>query len=254
MREKIKKYAVELGVEDVGIAAVEDYQSPQSPALESIYPGAKSMVVLAYRELSTCESPNPQIAMNGRLDVMEFSRSCNYKVAQFLERECGAKAMTVPASWPMDINNKTKGVIGEVSLRHAAIAAGLGAFGRHNLVVHPQLGSRMIFTAILSDLEITSDAPPKENPCDQCNQCVEACPAQALNEEGKTDFFKCLKNSQPYGLGGNIRFWSKFADASPEDRKEMLRDDYFWRLYQAGFIGFQYFCFKCLAACPVGQR
>ncbi len=32
--------------------------------------------------------------------------------------------------------------------------------------------------------------------------------AQALGKEGKTDVFKCLRVSQPYGIGGLIRFWS----------------------------------------------
>jgi hypothetical protein len=83
---------------------------------------------------------------------------------------------------------------------------------------------------------------------------VKNCPAGALAEEGKTDFLKCIKNSQPYGLGSAIRFWGKFGEASPDERKTMLRDTEFWRLYQASFIGFQYFCFSCLKTCPVGQR
>ena len=78
------------------------------------------------------------------------------------------------------------------------------------------------------------------------------CPSGALDQEGKTDVFKCLKNSQPYGLGANIRFWAKFAEASPDERKAMARDPEYWRLYQAGFIGHQYFCFNCQASCPVG--
>jgi len=253
VREKIKEFALDMGIEDVGFTAVSDYHSPRSPEVESIFPGVKSMVVMAYKELSTCESSNPQIAMNGRLDLMEFSRSCNYKLARFLEKECGARAMTVPASWPMEMNYKTKGVIGDVSLRHAAVAAGLGAFGRHNLVLHPKLGSRVVFTAVLTDLDLPSDPPVREEICDSCNLCVESCPARALDEEGKTDVFACLKNSQPYGLAGNIRFWSKFIDSSPEEQKKMVRDDKFWRLYQAGFIGFQYFCFRCMASCPAGQ-
>jgi len=253
MKEKIKEFGMGLGVDDVGFAAAIDYRSAKSPKLESLFPEVKSLIVLAYGELSSCESPNPQLAMNGRLDLMEFSRSVNYKMARFLERECGAKAITVPASWPLEMSFKTKGVIGDVSLRHAAVAAGLGAFGRHNLVIHPRLGSRVIFTAILSDVELDSDQVISEDLCDNCNSCVDNCPAGALEEEGSTDVFRCLKNSQPYGIAGNIRFWLKFVDASDEEKKNMLKDEKFWRLYQAGIIGFQYTCFNCLNSCPVGR-
>src|SRR3990172_2962679 len=206
MREKIKKFAREMGVDDVGIAAVTDYKSPRSPDLRSIFPEAKSLVVLAYKELPNCESENMQIAMGGRLDILEFARSCNYKLSRFLDREFKVKAMTVPASYPLYMSYETRGTVGDVSLRHAAVAAGLGNFGRHNLVIHPQMGSRVVFTAVITNLELPSDPPVSEKLCTDCNVCVEGCPSGALNEEGKTDDIKCLKHSQPYGIRRNIRF------------------------------------------------
>ena len=89
-----------LGVDDVGSRRRPRIDSPRSPELKSVFPGAGHMVVLAYAELASCESENMQIAMNGRLDLMEFSRSCNYRLARFLGREFGAKAMTVPGLLP----------------------------------------------------------------------------------------------------------------------------------------------------------
>jgi epoxyqueuosine reductase QueG len=254
MKDKIKDFVLGLGVDDVGIAAVKDYKSPRSPDLQTIFPGAKSLVVLAYRELSNCESDNMQIAMGGRLDGLEFARSSNYRVARFLEREFRAKAMTVPPSYPLQMSYETKGTVGDVSLRHAAVAAGLGNLGRHNLVIHPKMGTRAVFTAVITNLEFPSDPPVTEKLCTDCNICVENCPAHALDEEGKTDDMKCLKISQPYGIGSAIRFWTKFADSPTEDQKKMVRDVNFWRLYQAGSIGFQYFCFNCMKSCPVGQE
>ncbi|MBE0617254.1 MAG: epoxyqueuosine reductase [Proteobacteria bacterium] len=251
-KEAIRRFALDLGADDVGFAAAGDYQSALSPALDSLFPGVKSIVVLAYRELSTCESPRPQLAMNGRLDLMEFSRSCDYKLGRFLEQG-GARAMTVPVSYPLEMSEATKGAVGEVSLRHAAVAAGLGRLGRHNLVLHPELGSRVIFSAVLTDLELESDPPVEGELCTECGLCLEACPSGAFAETGKTDLMKCLKNSQPYGIGGAIRFWSQYGSASVDERKAMLRDSHYWRLYQAGFIGFQYFCFRCMAACPEGR-
>jgi epoxyqueuosine reductase QueG len=250
-KQAVKEFALGLGVDDVGIASAADYRSPRSPELSSIFPGAGSLVVLAYKELATCESDNMQIAMNGRLDLMEFSRSCNYRLARFLDREFGARAMTVPVSYPLPMEVETQGAVADVSTRHAALAAGLGTFGRNNLVLHPRMGSRVIFTMVVSDLDLQSDPPVTERLCDDCMECVESCPGGALDEEGRTDVIKCLKVCQPYGIGGNIRFWMKYADATPEERKAMLVDVGYWRLYQAGSIGFQYFCFNCIKNCRV---
>jgi epoxyqueuosine reductase QueG len=153
----------------------------------------------------------------------------------------------------MDFATPEKLGVGEVSLRHAAIAAGLGAFGLHNLVVHPKLGTRVIFAAVLTKLDIASDPPLENNPCTACRLCIQACPAGALVVEGKTDMLKCLRNSQPFGVGGSISFWSRFSEATHEEQKAMLRSPEYFSIYQSGFIGFQYFCFHCLAACPVGR-
>lgn len=254
MKEQIKEFVMQMGVDDVGFASVANYYSPNSPNIKTIFPEVKSIVVMAFKELSTCESPSMQIAMNGRLDLMEFSRSCNYKLARFLERNFGAKAMTVGASYPLEMSLRTKGSIGEVSLRHAALAAGLGTFGRHNLILHPKFGSRVIFTAVLSNLEIEGDQKLDQDICIQCDICVNECPGRALEQEGKTHLMKCLSNSQPYGLGGNIKFWQEFAGSTAEEQKTMVQDERFWKLYQAGFIGFQYCCFNCIAKCPIAKE
>lgn len=252
MKEKIRKFVLDLGLDDVGFASVSDYKSPQSPDIETIFPGVKSIVVACVREMSHVESPNPQIAMSGRLDVMEYGRSVNYSIARFIENECGARAMSVPLSYPLPLSPQNARSVADVSLRHAAVAAGLGIFGRHNLVIHPRLGPRVLFMAVLTDLPLASDPPATEDPCTKCNICVESCPASALDVEGQTDFGKCLMVSQPYGLAKIIGFWMQWAGKSPEEQKKMLFTNDFFMTYQASFIGFQYFCFKCFSSCPVG--
>lgn len=251
MKEKIKNYAMSLGVDDFGFAAVADYQSPQSPKIGTIFPEAKSILVACVKEMSHVDSPNPQIAMNGRMDIMEYARSTTYKISRFLEKECNARAMSVPLSYPLDLTPQNSRSVADVSLRHAAIAAGLGVFGRHNLVIHPRLGPRVLFMAVLTDLPLPSDPPCTENLCTECNLCVEACPAKALDVEGKTDFGKCIRVSQPYGLAKIIGFWLNWIGKSPEEQQKMLFTKDFFMTYQASFIGFQYFCFKCYNSCPV---
>ncbi|MGE5416538.1 MAG: epoxyqueuosine reductase [Acidobacteriota bacterium] len=253
IKQKIREYAMSLGVDDVGFASVADYKSPRTKDIASMFPEAKSMVVVAIREGSHIKSLNPRIAFSGRMDIMEFGRGVNYKLARFLERECGAMAMSVPLSYPMEMSPKTMGVVADVSLRHAAIAAGLGKFGRNNLVLHPKFGSRVLFGAILTDLDLPSDPPVTEDICTDCGICVDGCPGGALDVEGITDPAKCLKNSQPYGLGKIIGFWSKFVDKTPEEQKQMFLTEDFWSMYQAQFIGFQYFCFNCESCCPLND-
>ncbi len=252
LKEKIRNYILGLGVDDVGFAKTADYHSPKSYALETFLPGAQTIISLVFQEMSA-ESPNPTIAMNSRLDMNSFQRSCGYQISRFLKREFNAKSVAMPYSSPME-QSKDRVALGDFSQRHAAVAAGMGVFGRHNLVIHPRLGTRIGLTALITDLAIEPDAKIAEDLCSHCDICVANCPGGALDEPGKTDVAKCIKHSQPYGLRADIGFWQKFADSSPEEQKRLFVDENYWRIRQAHSLGMQYYCFNCLRSCPVGQN
>lgn len=253
IKEKIRNYILDLGVDDVGFAIVDDYHSPKSFAIEKFLPGAKSIIVLVFHELATCESPSVTVAMNGRLDLMSFQRTCSYRINRFLEREFQAKVVNMPYSSPMELD-KDRMAVADFSQRHAAVTAGMGTLGRHNLVIHPRFGTRIGLAALITNLELEPDAKIEQDLCIHCDLCVRNCPGSALDEPCKTDIAKCIKHSQPYGLRTNIGFWQQFADSPPEVQKQMFTDEKYWRLQQAHSIGMQYFCFNCLKSCPVGQR
>jgi epoxyqueuosine reductase QueG len=252
MKEAIRQFGYELGADAVGFAAIEDYHSPQSPDPQTILPGVQSIVVLGYRELNgAVESGNPQSSMAARIGIIDLTARSNYLMARHIEDRFRAKAAVVPFSYPLDMGPEILGLVGDVSLRHAAVAAGLGVLGRHNLVIHPRFGSRIVFSAILTELPLESDPPIQEELCDQCGLCVEVCPAHALDEEGKTDMFRCLNFSQPYGIRGIYRYLRRFIGASPEDQRSLLKEPILLQAHQAQFIGFQYTCIRCIAVCPV---
>jgi len=192
-KEQIRQYGIELGADVVGFAAIEDYKSKQSPDPTSILPGVKSLVVMGYRELNgSTDSPYMRVSMGTRMGIMELSLKNNYLMGRHIEDLYHVKIVPVPVSYPLDMGPGIYGFIGDVCMRHAAVAAGLGVFGRHNLVINPRFGPRMIYPAILTESAVSSDPPVEEELCDQCGLCVEACPAGALDVEGQTDQLKCL--------------------------------------------------------------
>ena len=252
MEKRIKEYVLDLGVDDVGFAGVADYKSPKSYEITKFLPDAKSILVLAFKVLSSCESPSLSVALNGYLDLGAFARTSSYRIARFLENNFGAKVANIPLSTPFEFH-KDRRAIADFSQRHAAVAAGLGTFGRHNLVIHPRFGTRVNFVSIVTNLELEPTEKDGQDLCIHCNLCVENCPGRALDDEGRTDLMKCMKNSLPYGLGADIAFWTQFTSSSPEEQKEMLLSERYARLRQAAHLGNQYQCFNCMKVCPVGQ-
>jgi len=255
IEEEIRKYGRELGADAVGFASIENYRSPKSPDLKTILPEARSLVVFGYREIDgALETENARVSMAARLAVMDLAKKNDYLVARFIEDRWKARSVFVLTSFPLGMSPPGMGLVGDISLRHAAVVAGLGVFGRHNLVIHPEYGTRVIYGAVLTELGLKPDPPLVEELCNQCGLCVESCPAKALEEEGKTDQMKCLRVSQPYGIGGLIGYMRKFIGTTPEEQKSALRDPLFLSLYQAPFMGFQYSCFKCETVCRAGRK
>lgn len=253
LKERIMNYAKEAGVDDIGFASLENYKSPNTAPIKEIFPQAKTIVVLAFQQLDNCESENERIMSMGNRNLSEFSNPLTYEIARFIKRESGSKVMTIIGG-PVNTDKKTGLPVADISLRHAAFAAGLGSFGRHNLVVHPEMGSKVVFSAIITDRDIQVDTPLGEDLCIDCDICVNLCPANALNEEKKTDVMKCLLKSQPYGLAGCTELLTRFSESSLEEQKKMLQDEKYKKIYSALSLGTYYVCYNCVKSCPVGLK
>ena len=64
-----------------------------------------------------------------------------------------------------------------------AIKAGLGEYGRNQMVITREFGPRVRFSKIFTDLPLAHDAPRRNGSrefCDICTRCADACPPKAL--------------------------------------------------------------------------
>lgn len=101
-------------------------------------------------------------------------------LANRIESE-GYLAIQVPSYAPLVFHGLEPW--GVLSLKHAAVRAGLGAFGRTGLVYHPRFGSMLRFGAVVTSAAMPGDPLIEEDPCPpKCNACREACPPGALQE------------------------------------------------------------------------
>ncbi len=75
---------------------------------------------------------------------------------------------------------------------YAAHAAGLGEMGLGKFFLTHQFGPRQMFCTILTDAEADQyDAVSRQAVCDQCGECVRACPVAAYAKEQCTTVALC---------------------------------------------------------------
>ena len=76
--------------------------------------------------------------------------------------------------------------------RDWAVKSGLGWQGKNTLVIHPKAGSYFFLTEIIVDIDLENNPIIKDH-CGTCTRCIDACPTQAIAEEGYTlDASKCI--------------------------------------------------------------
>jgi epoxyqueuosine reductase len=252
--DEIKEFMKGIGADLVGIAKADCFENtPTRRGPSFIMPQARSIIVVAQRMLIGClESPSDMVTTIQGIALYDELHMLTQKTARFLE-ERGHRAAIVPGYSPVDMNKETKGLSGEVSLRHAAVAAGLGGLGRNNLLITPEFGPRVRLCGVVTTAELAPDKPCSEGYCEDCEACISACPADALSEPGKTRTGRCLRTALPYGLGKMIEYLTTSLDKSKEEMAETFTGPEFWNMYQTLQLGIQYGCHACINACPVGS-
>ena len=187
-RNFVKEMKKKLDVELLGVASVEKSNSPDlKKRADALLPGAKSVVVLGkevFRELVALMKSGKEAGeaeggeffaphcdyLNGRLT------KAVYDLAGMLRKE-GYRVFPLPAAGaPVDQRH----LITLLSYKHAAELAGLGAIGRHTMLITPEYGPRVRLAGLLTDAEIEPSPVFKKDTCVNCDACIRACPAGAL--------------------------------------------------------------------------
>lgn len=91
-----------------------------------------------------------------------------------------------------DINGRCFVDSAPVLERDWAKRSGLGWIGKNTLLITPRKGSFFFLAELIVDIEFEYDAPIKDY-CGSCRRCIDACPTDAISENGYLmDASKCI--------------------------------------------------------------
>ncbi len=180
-----------------------------------LVPGANSVISLAYNY------HNPETSINkGSHKISQYALGRDYhkvvkKKLKIFLKMIQEKFGAVPGRCFVDS--------APVMERDLAKRAGLGWMGKNTLLIHPKMGSYFFLAEIILDLELDYDMPIKDH-CGTCTKCIEACPTDAIGNNGYTlDASKCisyatieLKDKIPESFKGKMENWIFGCDICQE--------------------------------------
>ena len=275
----LKTLALSEGADLVGVAPVDRFQeAPPMTHPKAILPDARAVVVIAVKY------PDATIDGWGKppAESMFFYQSVQlymtttvmpmiqFKIYRFLEK-AGHLALPVAPSGFFryrDYKEMKGGFIADFSHRHAAVAAGLGEFGRQGLLLTPQFGVRQRLASVITNAPLDPDPLYDSRPlCDQCDACLKACPVSAFHPTedhsvrvgdkvstyAKVDKWRCAWVEQLGMVGdGGPRFEGYTTNVFPPN--PVTREDFLSAMgkrdpFQATCGWGTISCGRCLHAC-----
>ncbi len=154
-----------------------DLEKRINPAL--LMPDVKSVFVCLFPYFRADFAPENISRYAAVPDYHKVVRQYLDKIADFVkEKVPNAKCMPLCDTSPL-------------SDRWLAYKAGLGFFGKNNLLINKEFGSWFFIGSLLLNVPLETDQPLADG-CADCGACIDACPGGALSEDFGFDCEKCI--------------------------------------------------------------
>lgn len=163
-------------------------QEPMRSDPASLLPGVRSVIMLA-TDHATGATTDAGLAGEGRGRVARYAWGDDYH--DLLRSRVNTLGTWLKSQMP---GCRTRGVVDSAPLaeREFAWLAGLGWFGKNTMLIDPRAGSFFFLSALLTDLELPTDAPIEVDHCGTCTACLDACPTGAIVEPRVLDANRCI--------------------------------------------------------------
>jgi len=125
---------------------------------------------------------------------VDFPHGFGYYSAHYKQYPLGRKATQLLASFIEDAGFRTTFDSG-IPVKAAAFCAGLGKYGKNSLVYTKEYGSFITIHTVVTDASFDCDniLAGDISDCGNCNLCIDACPTNAIANDGGLSKGRCLR-------------------------------------------------------------
>ncbi|RKX29850.1 MAG: tRNA epoxyqueuosine(34) reductase QueG [Candidatus Zixiibacteriota bacterium] len=230
--EQIRKAALDMGADAVGIAEVHSVQNTHhflkwlgdGYAGDMTYlarymderfdpgkllPGARSIIVLGLNYYPASGDLNK---MKGPYKVARYAWGEDYHIIlrRRLRRLRGALKKTVP-----ELKGRICVDTAPFMDKYWAQTAGLGWQGKHSNLVSRRFGNWLLIGSLVIDIEVDKYDRPHTDHCGTCTACIDACPTGAIEKPYLVNATRCIsywtiesKASEiPDDIAGSMNYW-----------------------------------------------
>lgn len=189
--ELLRTVAEQAGVNVIAPARIDEhFRKTFHGAIADVSAGLDSAVVIGIRlsgpVLETVErAPTWTYYHHYRMVNIALDQAA-LRIAGECQR-MGYRSLPVPTTQILEWDR----LAAHLSHREVGAHAGLGWRGRNNLLVHPEYGSQVRYTTILTDVPLPAGEAVQDS-CGDCTACLSVCPVGAIKEDPEQfDLDKC---------------------------------------------------------------
>lgn len=241
---EIKDFLNIKGIPIVGISAICNIPTvPEDFSPKTILKGAKSIICYGVPiPKGIIYADNNELALYWRYCNMLY-RSLDMTSNQLclLLEEKGHLASPVYGCYPWKIVDHE--FWGLLSLVYWAEQAGLGKLTKCGLLANPNYGTRILLGGVVTTFGLEPTEKLSDELCpSNCLDCIEACPANAIEKTGKVDHGLCIRYSGANPLMAHLL----------RDKKVKEKFSFETIVNTVGVDDHgSYTCFECLKVCPL---
>jgi epoxyqueuosine reductase len=198
MKEEIINIVLSVGADVCGFANVNrfvDFEKGFSPV--DIYNDCKSVLVFGLALPHGLSKISPRLIYEHYNELScPTVDSIAFQVAKIIKRKYECFAVPIPCDDPVGAwDDETKTAHGLLSMKHAAVMAGIGFMGKNTLLTNEQFGNQLTIGAVLLSLDLPSDDLCPNLCIPTCHKCIDNCPVHAINNDGTVTQKLCRENT-----------------------------------------------------------